>query len=165
MSLRDSCAQKKVSGEAVHTPSRAASAHGNVISKTSCWRVGAERQKYLVDFSMARKKPARKKKTIGRKKPTLKKSAARKSAFRQEEDGEEGCAEKACRKKETGGQEEISCQRRNLLQEKPRVAARKSSIPLLPADVEVWARSPADSPAIRRDSHAEAMTILKAWKS
>jgi len=56
-------------------------------------------------------------------------------------------------------------QKRNRLQRKPRVVARKSSIPLLPADAEVWVLSRVANPAIRRASHAEAMTILKVWKS
>jgi hypothetical protein len=90
-------------------PARRAALHraqGNVILKTSCWRVGAERQKYLIDFSHGQEKDIAQKEKYRQEKTNPEKISSQKSVFRQEEDSEESCAEKRS-KKESGRQEEI----------------------------------------------------------
>jgi hypothetical protein len=95
---------RKLSGEAFHTPIRGCiERNGMSFQKTSRWRVGAERQKYLVDFSYGQEKTSAQKESYWQEKTNSEEISSQKSAFRTEEDREEGCTQKACRKKGTGG--------------------------------------------------------------
>lgn len=107
MSLRDPFVQRSKWRGLSHAELRCIGRKGMSFQKTSRWRVGAERQKYLVDFSYGQEKTSAQKESYWQEKNNPEEISSQKSPFRTEEDREEGRTQKACCKKEACGKEEI----------------------------------------------------------